>query len=98
MGATSWPPTSTPPAEPHLQAAQALELVTATLLDVVSPLNCLSLFNVAAACGCVPLRRRAHALALSCFTQASQHDLNGLLEMEEAHLMRLLCSDSLKVC
>ncbi|KAI3426013.1 hypothetical protein D9Q98_007981 [Chlorella vulgaris] len=79
------------------QAAQALELVTATLLDVVSPLNCLSLFNVAAACGCVPLRRRAHALALSCFTQASQHDLNGLLEMEEAHLMRLLCSDSLKV-
>ncbi len=88
------------PASPTLscpQAAQALELVTAALLDVVAPSNCLSLFNVAAACGCVPLRRKARRLALRGFTAAWQQDASGLLTMPERELLGLLCSDSLQV-
>lgn len=80
-----------------MQATQALELVTAALLDVVSTHNCLSLFNVAAACGCAPLRRKAASLALAAFPQALQNDVNGLLTMQEGHLMSLLCSDRLQV-
>jgi hypothetical protein len=71
--------------------------VTAALLDVVSTHNCFSLFNVAAACGCAPLQRKAAALALSAFPQALQNDVNGLLTMQEGHLMQLLCSDRLQV-
>lgn len=76
---------------------QALELVTAALLDVLDPSNCLSLLNVATACGCVPLRRRARALALRQFSVAVQQDVNGLLGMEEPLLLSLLCSDLLQV-
>lgn len=85
------------PCLPALQAAQALELVTAALLDVVAPSNCLSLFNVAAACGCEPLRREARRLALRGFTAAWQQDASGLLTMPERELLGLLCSDSLQV-
>ncbi|KAL4436734.1 hypothetical protein ABPG75_003873 [Micractinium tetrahymenae] len=79
------------------QAVHALELVTAALLDVLGPSNCLSLLNVAAACGCVPLRRRARALALRHFSAAVQQDANGLLTMEEPLLLSLLCSGRLQV-
>ena len=91
------PAPSLPPPLPALQSAQALELVTAALLDVVSPSNCLSLFNVAAACGCTPLRRKARALALRCFGAAWQQDASGLLTMPEHELLGLLCSDHLQV-
>lgn len=79
------------------QAVQALELVTASLLDVVCPANCLSLFNAAAACGCMPLRRSARALALASFPTAFQQDPNGLITMPEPELIALLCSDRLQV-
>ncbi|PSC70244.1 kelch 17 [Micractinium conductrix] len=79
------------------QALRAHELTTAALLDALAPHNCLSLFNAAAACGCAPLRRAARALALRSFTAAWQADPNGLMTMEEAHLLALLSSDSLQV-
>lgn len=75
----------------------ALELVIAALLDVLAPSNCLSLLNVATACGCAPLRRRSRVVALRHFSSAVQLDVNGLLAMEEPLLLSLLCSDRLQV-
>lgn len=94
---TARPTLHLPPTRPALQAAQALELVTAALLDVVAPSNCLSLFNVAVACGCMPLRHKARRLALRSFPAAWQQDVSGLLTMPERELLGLLCSDSLQV-
>ncbi len=80
-----------------MQALQAAELVTAALLDVVSTHNCLSLLNVAAACGCAPLRAKARNLALHSFPVAAQQDVTGLLTMTEEVLLGLLCSEQLQV-
>jgi hypothetical protein len=86
------------PTPPLLQARLALQLVTAALVDLVAPHSCLSLFNVAAACGAAPLAQRAWSLALRCFPQALHADAAGLAAMQEESLLRLLRSDGLQVC
>lgn len=79
------------------QALAAQRLCVAALLDLVAPANCLSLAALGAATGVEPLRARAAACALQHFSEAATLDYSGLVGLEEAALMALLCSDDLQV-
>ena len=79
------------------QALCVQRLCVAALLDLVAPANCLSLATLSAAAGIEALRTRAAACALAHFSEAAALDYSGLVGLEEAELMALLCSDELAV-